>query len=88
MADINRTIQIAYRAEVSNLVQGLQRVGKVSEKEAKEIVDNLDKAYEKASKEAKKSAKKQKEALEQVSKKSKAVGMDICRAPADRKSVV
>ena len=77
MADINRTIQIAYRAEVSNLVQGLQRVGKVSEKEAKEIVDNLDKAYEKASKEAKKSAKKQKEALEQVSKKSKAVGKDI-----------
>lgn len=77
MADVNKTIQIAYRAEVSNLVQGLQRVGKVSEKEAQEIVDNLDKAYEKASKEAKKSAKKQKEALEQVSKKSKAVGKDI-----------
>ena len=77
MADVNKTIQIAYRAEVSNLVQGLQKVGKVSEKEAKEIVDNLDKAYEKASKEAKKSAKKQKEALEQVSKKSKAVGKDI-----------
>jgi len=77
MADVNKTIQIAYRAEVTNLVQGLQRVGKVSEKEAKEIVDNLDKAYEKASKEAKKSAKKQKEALEEVSKKSKAVGKDI-----------
>ena len=77
MADVNKTIQIAYRAEVSNLVQGLQKVGKVSEKEAKEIVDNLDKAYEKASKEAKESAKKQKEALEQVSKKSKAVGKDI-----------
>ena len=77
MADVNKTIQIAYRAEVSNLVQGLQRVGKVSQREAQEIVDNLDKAYEKASKEAKKSAKKQKEALEEVSKKSKAVGKDI-----------
>ncbi len=77
MADINRTIQIAYRAEVSNLVKGLEKVGQVSEKEAKEIVDNLDKAYEKASKEAKKSAKKQKKALEDVSKKAKGVGKNI-----------
>ena len=77
MADINRTIQIAYRAEVTNLVKGLQRVGQVSEREAKEIVDNLDKAYDKAAREAKKSAKKQERALDGVSKKSKRVGTDI-----------
>ena len=77
MADINKTIQIAYRAEVTNLVKGLQRVGQVSEREAKEIVDNLDKAYEKAAREAKKSAKKQEKALDGVSKKSKRVGTDI-----------
>tara|TARA_R100000329_G_scaffold21315_1_gene20819 strand:- start:3024 stop:5204 length:2181 start_codon:yes stop_codon:yes gene_type:complete len=77
MADINRTIEIAYRAEVTNLIKGLEKVGQVSEKEAKEIVDNLDKAYEKAAKEAKKSAKKQKDALEDVAKKSEGVGKNI-----------
>ena len=77
MADVNKTILISYRAEVKNLVQGLQKVGNVSEKEAKEIVDNLDKAYEKAAREAKKSARKQKQALEGVSKKSKQVGKNI-----------
>lgn len=77
MADVNKTIQITYRAEVQNLVQGLQRVGKVSDKEAKEIVNNLDKAYSKATKEARKSARNQEKALERVSRKSKEVGKDI-----------
>lgn len=71
MADINKTIEISYRAETKNLVRGLEKVGKTSEKEAKEIVRNLDKAYTKASNEAIKSGKKQERALDKVATKAK-----------------
>ena len=40
MSDVNKTIQIQYRAEVQNLVNGLKKVGQVSEKEAKKLVND------------------------------------------------
>jgi len=66
MSDINKTISISYRAEVQNLVNGLKKVGQVSEKEAKKLVNDLDKAYTKAAQEAKKSGEKQERALKKV----------------------
>jgi len=77
MADLNKTIQISYRAEVQNLISGLQKVGQVSDKEAKKIVNDLDKAYTKASKEAEKSAEKQQRALKKVSAQAKNTGKGI-----------
>tara|TARA_R100000773_G_scaffold30978_1_gene26463 strand:- start:83 stop:2317 length:2235 start_codon:yes stop_codon:yes gene_type:complete len=79
MADINKTIQISYRAETANLVSGLTRVGKISESEARRIMTSLDKAYDKASKEAEKSAKKQVRALDTVQKKSKNLSTSMIR---------
>ena len=77
MADINKTIQISYRAEVQNLVNGLKKVGNVSEREAKKLVNDLDKAYSKAAREAQKSARKQERALKRVAKTAKKSSMDI-----------
>ena len=77
MSDINKTISISYRAEVQNLVNGLKKVGQVSEKEAKKLVNDLDKAYTKAAKEAKKSGEKQERALKKVSAQAKKTGKGI-----------
>ena len=77
MADINKTIQISYRAEVQNLVNGLKRVGNVSEKEAQKLVNDLDKAYKKASRDAERSARKQERALEKVGKAGSKAGSSI-----------
>ena len=77
MADINKTIQISYRAEVQNLISGLQKVGQVSDKEAKKIVNDLDKAYTKAAKAAEKAAREQEAALKRVSKEAKDTGKEI-----------
>ena len=77
MSDVNKTIQIQYRAEVQNLVNGLKKVGNVSEKEAQKLVKELDKAYTKAARDAQKSAEKQERALKKVGKTAKGVGQGI-----------
>lgn len=77
MSDVNKTISIQYRAEVQNLVNGLQKVGKVSEREAQKLVNDLDRAYTKASREAEKSAAKQERALKKVGTTAKGVGKGI-----------
>jgi len=77
MSDVNKTISIQYRAEVQNLVNGLKKVGQVSEKQAKKLVSDLDKAYTKASRDAEKSAAKQERALKKVSAQAKMTGKGI-----------
>lgn len=77
MSDVNKTISIQYRAEVQNLVNGLKKVGQVSEKEAKKLVNDLDKAYTKAAREAEKSAAKQERALKKVGNTASNVGKSI-----------
>ena len=44
-ADINKTIEISYRADVKNIIDGLTRTGRVSESEAKRISTSLERAY-------------------------------------------
>ena len=77
MSDVNKTIQIQYRAEVQNLVNGLKKVGQVSEKEAKKLVNDLDKAYTKAAREAEKSAAKQERALKIMQKNLKNLCLNL-----------
>jgi len=77
MSDVNKTISIQYRAEVQNLINGLKKVGQVSEKEAQKLVNELDKAYTKAARDAEKSAAKQERALKKVGKTAKGVGKGI-----------
>ena len=77
MADINKTIEIAYKANVQNIIQGLTKTGQVSEKEAKKIARELNKAYTKATRDAKKAAKEQERALKDVGDASKSLGKTI-----------
>lgn len=77
MSDVNKSIRISYRADVQNLVNGLKKVGNLSEKESKRLVKELDKAYTKASKASEKSAKKQERALKKVSAQAKKTGKGI-----------
>ena len=74
MSDVNKTISIKYQAEVQNLVKGLTKVGNVSEKEARKIVNSLEKAYRKASKDSAIAAQKQKRDLEKVARQAKKTG--------------
>ena len=76
-SDVNKTISIQYRAEVQNLINGLKKVGQVSEKEAQKLVNDLDKAYTKAARDAEKSAAKQERALKKVGSTAKGVGKGI-----------
>ena len=76
-ADINKTIEIAYRANVQNIIQGLTKTGQVSEREAKKIAKSLNKAYDKATQDAEKAAKKQEKSLKKVSKASKSLGKSL-----------
>jgi hypothetical protein len=77
MSDVNKTISIQYRAEVQNLINGLKKVGQVSEKEAQKLVNDLDKAYTKAARDAEKSAAKQERALKKVGSTAQGVGKGI-----------
>jgi hypothetical protein len=67
-ADINKTIEIAYKANVQNLLTAMSKTGQVSEKTAREIAESLDKAYTKATRDAEKAAKKQERSMKDVGK--------------------
>ena len=76
-ADVNKTIEIAYRANVQDIISGLTKTGQVSEKEAKKIARELNKAYTKATRDAKKAAKEQEKEFKKVDKASKSVAKSI-----------
>lgn len=77
MADINKTIEISYRADVKNIIDGLTRTGRVSESEAKKISKSLEQAYEKATRDAEKASKKQQESMAKTTKSAKTLGSTI-----------
>jgi len=81
-ADINKTIEISYRADVKNIIDGLTKTGRVSESEAKRISTSLERAYEKATRDAEKAAKKQQEAMEKTTKSAQSMGMAIGKSMA------
>ena len=76
-ADINKTIEIAYRADVKNIIDGLTKTGRVSEKEAQRIGKSLEQAYEKATRDSEKAAKKQQAAMAKTEKSAKSLGQSI-----------
>ena len=81
-ADINKTIEIAYRADVKNIIDGLTKTGKISEKEAQRISKSLEQAYAKAARDSEKAAKKQQESMAKTTKSAKSMGMAIGKSMA------
>ena len=76
-ADINKTIEIAYRADVKNIIDGLTKTGRISEKEAMRISKSLEQAYEKATRDGQKAARKQQAAMAKTQKSAKSLGQSI-----------
>ena len=76
-ADINKTIEIAYRADVKNIIDGLTKTGRISEKEAMRISKSLEQAYEKATRDSEKAARKQQAAMAKTEKSAKSLGKSI-----------
>jgi hypothetical protein len=66
MADINKSVEISYRADLKQLIIQLQKMPGVSEQEAKKMVAQLDRQFKRAERSAKKAAKAQSKAMRQV----------------------
>ena len=71
MGDINKTISISYEAKVQNLLNGIQKVGNVSEKESRKIARELERAYKEATRESEKAKKKQVQDLKRIQREAK-----------------
>ena len=57
MADVNKSIEIQYRADIKQLLANLKKMPDVTSKEAKEMVSGLNKQLRQAEKAAARAAK-------------------------------
>jgi hypothetical protein len=65
MADVNKSIEIQYKADLSQLLANLKKMPNMTEKEAKKMVSELNKQLRRAEKEAKKTAQAMKASMQQ-----------------------
>ena len=66
MADVNKSVEISYRADLKQLINQLEKMPGVTEKEAKKMVAQLDRQFKRAERSAKKAAKAQTASMRQV----------------------
>jgi hypothetical protein len=66
MADVNKSIEISYRADVKQLEKTLRASGKLSEQQIKEMVGGLNKQLRQTEKAAKQTAKTTKESMRTI----------------------
>lgn len=66
MADVNKSVQISYRADLKQLINQLQKMPGVTEQEAKKMVAQLDRQFKRAERSAKKAATAQSKAMKRV----------------------
>lgn len=67
MADVNKSVQISYRADLKQLIQQLKQMPGITDTEAKKMVGALDRQFKRAEASAKRAASKQARALSSVS---------------------
>ena len=66
MADVNKSVEISYRADLKQLINQLQKMPGVTEQEAKKMVAQLDRQFKRAERSAKKAATAQSKAMKRV----------------------
>lgn len=76
MADVNKSVEISYRADLKQLINQLQKMPGITEKEAKKMVTQLDRQFKKAERSAKRAAAAQSRAMRRV--------QDSAKGAADR----
>tara|TARA_R100001460_G_scaffold3923_1_gene11407 strand:+ start:14479 stop:16707 length:2229 start_codon:yes stop_codon:yes gene_type:complete len=71
MADVNKSVEISYRADLKQLINQLQKMPGITEQEAKKMVGQLDRQFKKAERSAKKAAAAQSRAMRRVQESAK-----------------
>lgn len=74
MADVNKTIEIQYKADLGQLLAQLKKLPNMTEKEAKKMVSELNKQLRRAEKEAKKAGKAMSQSMKQSAGSMASVG--------------
>ena len=71
MADVRKTIEVAYQADVTNLLSNLKKIPGMTEEEAKKMVKGLSQQLKQSEKAAKKAAKTNSKAMKQMENSAK-----------------
>ena len=68
MADVNKSVEISYRADIKQLLANLKQMPGITEKQAKEMVSGLNKQLRQAEKAAARAAKTSVKSFDQMGK--------------------
>ena len=74
MGDVNKTIEISYKGNVKNLVDGLSKVGRVSERESRKTMNNWERTYKRNSRNSRRSTNQINRHLQSIAATSKMAG--------------
>lgn len=74
MGDVNKTIEISYKGNVKNLVDGLSKVGRVSERESRKTMNNWERTYKRNSRNSRRSTNQINRHLQSIAATSKIAG--------------
>lgn len=77
MADVNKSVQISYRADLKQLIGQLKQMPGISDTEAKKMVSALDRQFKRAEASAKRAAKAQSKAMNRVSVAAEKAAVDV-----------
>lgn len=77
MADVNKSVEISYRADLKQLISQLQRMPGVTETEAKKMVAQLDRQFKRAERSAKKAAAAQSRSMRQVGESANKAAINV-----------
>ncbi len=66
MADVNKSVEISYRADIKQLEKTLRAGGKLSEKQVKEMIGGLNKQLRQTEKAAKQTAQTTKKSMRTI----------------------
>ena len=77
MADVNKSVEISYRADLKQLIGQLKKMPGITEAEAKKMVAQLDRQFKKAERSAKKASSKQAKAMQGVSNSANKASLSV-----------
>ena len=80
MADVNKTIEISYTANIGALERALKRIPGITEKQMKQAINEVEKELKKAERAADKTSKSFKEKFSNMSKSASMAGVAIAGA--------
>jgi hypothetical protein len=77
MADVNKSVEISYRADLKQLIGQLKKMPGITDAEAKKMVSQLDRQFKRAERSAKKASAKQAKAMKGVSSSANKASLSV-----------